>query len=78
MKIIQIIDTLDIGGAERMLVNITNLLFKRGGRRKCFDDCHKRSIGRGSKSQYQNQFYKEKKKIFNSFNVSFILLCKKL
>ena len=30
MKILQIIDTLDIGGAERILVNITNLLFKRG------------------------------------------------
>ena len=30
MKILQVIDTLDIGGAERVLINITNLLYKNG------------------------------------------------
>lgn len=30
MKILQVIDTLDVGGAERMLVTLTNLLYRKG------------------------------------------------
>ena len=30
MKILQVIDTLDVGGAERVLVDLSNLLYENG------------------------------------------------
>ena len=56
MKILQIIDTLDIGGAERILVNITNLLFKRGLDVSVLTTLTNGPLAEDLKSQYQNQF----------------------
>ena len=30
MKVLQVIDTLKLGGAERMLISLSNILYKKG------------------------------------------------